>query len=70
MFFIYASEEAIGFLYQKLTMETADILSGLQISISGGGNPVSFAFADVIIFYGDTSSGGRYPAMCREVSAN
>ena len=48
MFFIYASEEAIGFLYQKLTMETADILSGLQISISGGGNPVSFALQTLL----------------------
>ncbi len=48
MFFIYASEEAIGFLYQKLTTETADILSGLQISISGGGNPVSFALQTLL----------------------
>ncbi len=48
MFFIYASEEAIGFLYQKLATETEDILSVLQISISGGGNPISFALQTLL----------------------
>ena len=43
MFCIYVSEEAIGILYEKLTLGTADILSDLQISISGGGSPISFA---------------------------
>lgn len=48
MFFIYISEEAIGFFYEKLTLETADILSSLQISISGGGNPISFALQTLL----------------------
>lgn len=48
MFFIYVSEEAIGFFYKKLTLGTADILSDLQISISGGGNPISFALQTLL----------------------
>ncbi|MDE6882137.1 MAG: HAMP domain-containing histidine kinase [Lachnospiraceae bacterium] len=48
MFFIYFSEEAIGFCYEKLTLRTADILSSLQISISGGGNPISFALQTLL----------------------
>lgn len=48
MFFIYVSEEAIGIFYEKLTLGTADILSDLQISISGGGNPISFAFQTLL----------------------
>lgn len=48
MFFIYVSEEVIGIFYEKLTLGTADILSDLQISISGGGNPISFAFQTLL----------------------
>lgn len=48
MFCIYVSEEAIGILYEKLTLGTADILSDLQISISGGGSPISFALQTLL----------------------
>lgn len=48
MFFIYISEEAIGVFYEKLTLETADILSDLQISIGGGGHPISFALQTLL----------------------
>ena len=48
MFFIYVSEEAIGILYEKLTLGIADILSDLQISISGGGSPISFTLQTLL----------------------
>lgn len=48
MLFIYISEEMIGFLYEKLTVGTSDILSDLQISISGGSNPISFALQTLL----------------------
>ncbi len=48
MFCIYVSEEAIGILYEKLTLGIADILSDLQISISGGGSPISFTLQTLL----------------------
>lgn len=43
-FFIFVSEEIIGVLFEKLTPRVSDLLSNWQISISGGGHPVSFTF--------------------------
>lgn len=48
MFFVYVSEELIGFFYEKLTAGMSGILSEWQISISGGGNPVSFALQSLL----------------------
>lgn len=48
MFLIYISEEAIGIFYEKLTIAISEVLAGWQISISGGGNPVSFALQTLL----------------------
>lgn len=42
VFFIFASEEIIGVLFEKMAPRVSDLLSNWQISISGGGHPVSF----------------------------
>lgn len=48
MFFIYISEEMIGFFYEKLAGIISEILSSWQISITCGGSPVSFALQTLL----------------------
>ena len=42
MFLIYVSEELLGIFYDKLSIGISMFLSDWHISISAGGNPVSF----------------------------
>lgn len=44
VFFIFVSEEIIGILFGKLAPKVSELLSSWQISISGGGHPVSLTF--------------------------
>lgn len=50
MLFIYVSEEIIGVFYTKLMDGIHVILARLEISLTGGGNPVSFAFQVLLYF--------------------
>lgn len=50
MFFIYASEEIIGIFYTRMMTEITAILSNLEITVSGGGKPVLFAFQALLYF--------------------
>lgn len=44
VFFIFVSEEIIGILFGKLAPKVSELLASWQISISGGGHPVSLTF--------------------------
>lgn len=50
MLFIYVSEEIIGIFYTKLMDGITAVLSNLQISVSGGENPITFAMQALLYF--------------------